>query len=53
MKLKRSLIASFVIFSSLAFSACTDESENIIPQPVEVEDAAATTGTHGESHKEI
>lgn len=42
MKRRILLIISVITFSGLAFSACTDESENIVPQPLEVEEAAAT-----------
>ena len=48
MKLRNLFIVLAVMFSGLAFSACTDESENIVPSPVSSEEPAATVGTGGE-----
>lgn len=44
MKLRNLLIALAITFTGLVVSACTDESENIIPQPVNIDEAAATVG---------
>lgn len=48
MKLRNLLFALAITFTGLGFSACSDESENIIPQPVNSDDAAATVGNEGE-----
>ena len=42
MKTRNILVAAIVMFSGLALSACTDESENIIPTPVDTLNAEAT-----------
>ena len=44
MKSRTLLTIIVVTFSALVFSACTDESESIIPQPVNADEAAATIG---------
>ncbi|MBL6447591.1 hypothetical protein JMN32_14830 [Fulvivirga sp. 29W222] len=44
MKSRTLLTIAVVTFSGLVFSACTDEAENIIPQPVNTDEAAATIG---------
>lgn len=49
MKLRNLLIVFAVTFSGLMFSACTDESEDIVPQPLNNEEAAATVGNEGEN----
>lgn len=48
MKLRNLLIVFAVTFSGLAFSACTDESEEIVPQPMNTEEVMATVGNEGE-----
>ena len=42
MKTRNILVAAIVICSGLALSACADESENIIPTPVDTLNAEAT-----------
>lgn len=44
MKIRTLLLIFTTTFSALVFSACSDESEEIIPQPVNLEDVAATVG---------
>ncbi|MBL6446144.1 hypothetical protein JMN32_07485 [Fulvivirga sp. 29W222] len=51
MKLRNLMIVLGIIFTVLSFSACTDESENIVPQPVNVEEPVATVGNEGEDHE--
>ncbi|MBL6445402.1 hypothetical protein JMN32_03735 [Fulvivirga sp. 29W222] len=48
MKLRSVFIVLALIFSGLAFSSCSDESESIVPAPVSADEAAATVGTGGE-----
>ena len=48
MKLKKILFAMAITFTAIGFSACTDESENIVPGPVNTDQPAGTVGTGGE-----
>lgn len=48
MKLRNLMIILAITFSGTVFSACTDEAENIIPQPTHTAETPATVGTEGE-----
>ena len=37
-------------FYCIRFSSCVDESDNIVPQPVNIEEPAATIGNEAEDH---
>ena len=50
MKLRNIFIALAITFTGLGFSACTDDSENIVPQPVDYEAASATVGNNTQDH---
>ena len=49
MRLRNLLIVFAITFTGLVFSACTDESEDIKPQPLQGNESQATTGTGGEA----
>ncbi|UII34881.1 hypothetical protein LVD17_13800 [Fulvivirga ulvae] len=49
MRLRNLLIIFAITFTGLGFSACTDESEEIIPQPLNGSEGQATTGSGGEN----
>lgn len=44
MRLRSLLIVFAISFTGIMFSACTDESENIVPQPVNTDEAQTATG---------
>ncbi|WP_155168724.1 hypothetical protein [Fulvivirga kasyanovii] len=50
MKLRNSMIVLGIIFTASGFSSCVDESDNIVPQPVNIEEPAATIGNEAEDH---
>lgn len=50
MKLRNLLIVLGITITSLGFTACTDDSENVIPQPVNVDEPVATVGNEAEDH---
>lgn len=50
MKIRNLIIAFVITFSGLTFSACTDESENIVPNPVNTDEAVATVGDEPEEN---
>ena len=49
MRLRNLLIIFAITFTGLAFSSCTDESEDIVPQDLNGSESQATTGTSGEN----
>ncbi|MBL6446434.1 hypothetical protein JMN32_08950 [Fulvivirga sp. 29W222] len=44
MRLRNLLIIFAVTFTGLGFSACTDESEEVVPQPLEGSESQYATG---------
>lgn len=49
MKIKNLLMIFAITFSGLVVSACSDESEDILPAPLHNDEAPATVGTGGKS----
>lgn len=49
MRLRNLLIIFVITFTGLGFSACTDESEEIIPQSINGSESQAATGNGGEA----
>ena len=49
MKLRNLLMVFVITFTGLGFSACSDESEEIVPGKTNSSQAAETTGTQGET----
>lgn len=50
MKLRNSMIVLGIICSASGFASCIDESDYIVPQPVNIEEPAATIGNETEDH---
>jgi len=50
MKLRNLLFAFGLTFTAIGFSACSDESEEIVPRPLDSDEAVATVGNETEDH---
>ena len=48
MKIRKNIILSAVLIGSFVLSSCSDELENLLPEPTETNETSFTGGTGGE-----